>query len=307
MKFPFLKNDSTKKIRKPLIPWISEHHRLVVVNEQTFIEEKNWRLNRKNVLLFSAVVFLISAMLTLLLAKFTPIGRLIAPPVRFANTALRNEMESFYKQLDSLNREIKSNSNYIESLRKISSENFEYEKDAVKDTAKLKTESGTKTFADVPSKSEETQKLIDNARKEKEISKLVQSIFTDETNRFDKGSFVPPLRGIISDTFAPGRNHFGTDIVAAKGSVIVATRNGTVIMSSWSADTGHMIGIQHNNNLVSWYKHNSARLKNLGDRVAAGEAVAVIGNSGEMSSGPHLHFELWYNGQPVNPQNYIEF
>jgi murein DD-endopeptidase MepM/ murein hydrolase activator NlpD len=78
-------------------------------------------------------------------------------------------------------------------------------------------------------------------------------------------------------------------------------------MSTWSADTGHMIGIQHDNNLISWYKHNSARLKNLGDRVQAGEAIAIIGNSGEMSSGPHLHFELWYNGQPVNPQNYIQF
>jgi murein DD-endopeptidase MepM/ murein hydrolase activator NlpD len=307
MKFPFLKNDPNKKKNKPLIPWISDHHRLIVVNDQTFIEEKNWRLSPKNVLKFSIAVFLLSAMLTLLLAKYTPLGSLIAPPARFVNSSLRNEMESFYKELDSLNREIKSSGNYIESLKKISSENFEYEKDAVKDTAKLNTETGVKTFADVPSKSEETQKLIDNERKEKEINKLVQSIFSDESIRFDKGSFVPPLRGIVSDTFAPGRNHFGTDVVAAKGSVIVATRNGTVIMSSWSADTGHMIGIQHNNNLVSWYKHNSARLKNLGDRVSAGEAVAVIGNSGEMSSGPHLHFELWYNGHPVNPQNYIEF
>jgi murein DD-endopeptidase MepM/ murein hydrolase activator NlpD len=307
MKFPFLKRFLSKVKNKPLIPWISDHHRLVVMNEQTFVEEKKWRLNLKNVLLFSLSVFLVSALLTIILVKITPLGRLLAPPARFANNALKKEMENFYKELDSLNREINNNKNYIESLKKISSENFEYEKDAVKDTAKLNADAGVKTFADVPAKSDETKKLMDDTRKEKEITKLVQSIFTDETNRFDKSSFIPPIRGIVSDTFAPGRNHFGTDIVAAKGSVIVAARNGTVILSTWSADTGHMIGIQHNNNLVSWYKHNSARLKNLGDRVSAGEPIAVIGNSGEMSSGPHLHFELWYNGQPVNPQKYIEF
>jgi murein DD-endopeptidase MepM/ murein hydrolase activator NlpD len=118
---------------------------------------------------------------------------------------------------------------------------------------------------------------------------------------------IAPVSGVISDTFALGRNHLGIDIVAPKGSVIKAVRSGTVILSSWSSDTGHMIGIQHDNNLITWYKHNSARLKNTGDRVESGEAIAIIGNSGEMSSGPHLHFELWYAGQPVNPKNYIEF
>jgi murein DD-endopeptidase MepM/ murein hydrolase activator NlpD len=242
----------------------------------------------------------------MLVLKYTPLGKLVAAPTRLANKELRKEMEEIYINLDSLNKEVKSNAFYIESLRKISSEDFEFEKDVRMDS----TEKGpniSKTFADVPDKSKETNKLLKNVQKEKEINSLVQSLFSETGVKIDKSSFVAPVRGIVTDTFAPARSHFGTDIAATKGSVIQATRNGTVIMSTWSADTGHMIGIQHDNNLVSWYKHNSARLKNLGDRVQAGEAIAVIGNSGEMSSGPHLHFELWYNGQPVNPQNYIQF
>jgi murein DD-endopeptidase MepM/ murein hydrolase activator NlpD len=299
--------DKIKNIlQKPLFPWLTKEHRLVVINDNNFKEIKSWQLTRKNVIIFSSMTFLSIVLFTMLLLKYTPLGKLVAAPTRLANKELRKEMETIYVSLDSLNKEVKSNAFYIESLRKISSEDFEYEKDLRLDS----TEKGTnisKTFADVPDKSKETNKLLKNVQKEKEINSLVQSLFTEMGVKIDKSSFIAPVRGIVTDTFAPARSHFGTDIASTKGSVIQATRNGTVIMSTWSADTGHMIGIQHDNNLISWYKHNSARLKNLGDRVQAGEAIAIIGNSGEMSSGPHLHFELWYNGQPVNPQNYIQF
>ena len=293
-------------LQKPIFPWLTKEHRLVVINDNNFKEIKSWQLTRKNVIIFSSMIFLSISLFTMLVLKYTPLGKLVAAPTRLANKELRKEMEEIYINLDSLNKEVKSNAFYIESLRKISSEDFEFEKDVRMDS----TEKGpniSKTFADVPDKSKETNKLLKNVQKEKEINSLVQSLFSETGVKIDKSSFVAPVRGIVTDTFAPARSHFGTDIAATKGSVIQATRNGTVIMSTWSADTGHMIGIQHDNNLVSWYKHNSARLKNLGDRVQAGEAIAVIGNSGEMSSGPHLHFELWYNGQPVNPQNYIQF
>lgn len=295
-----------KKKKKNLLPWLNGQHRLALINDQTFTEEKNWRLNTKNVLIFSSVVFFVVTVLIILLMKFTPLGRIVGVQSRLVNKEGRKEMEKLYANLDSLNRELKGALTYVESLKKISSESFEYEKDIKKPENTQKTETLT-TFADVPKKSEETRQVIDNPGPIIKNANLVQPQFLESASRIDKSAFVSPVRGVVSDTFAPARGHYGTDIVAPKGTVVKAVKNGTVIMSSWSSDTGHMIGIQHDNNLLSWYKHNSSNLKKLGDRVSAGEAIAIIGNSGEMSNGPHLHFELWFNGQPVNAQKYVEF
>ena len=123
------------------------------------------------------------------------------------------------------------------------------------------------------------------------------------------GSFVffPPVVGYISDTFNFQKKHFAVDLVAKKNSKISSVLAGTVIVSDWSSEVGYFIGIQHKDNYISFYKHNSALLKKVGDYVSAGEHIAVIGNSGEFSTGPHLHFELWHNGSPVNPMDYIKF
>lgn len=101
--------------------------------------------------------------------------------------------------------------------------------------------------------------------------------------------------------------HFGVDLVAPKNEAIKATLDGTVIFAEWTLETGYVIEIQHTNNLISVYKHNSVLHKKQGDKVNAGDVIAIVGNSGELSTGPHLHFELWYNGIPINPQEYIMF
>ena len=119
--------------------------------------------------------------------------------------------------------------------------------------------------------------------------------------------FVIPLKGMITNEFDTKNNHFGIDIVGGKGDAVLATLPGTVILSTWSLETGYLVQIQHDNNLISVYKHNSVLLKKSGDRVVAGESIAIVGNSGENTTGPHLHFELWYNGNPVNPRDYITF
>ncbi|MFN5223434.1 MAG: murein hydrolase activator EnvC family protein, partial [Bacteroidota bacterium] len=119
--------------------------------------------------------------------------------------------------------------------------------------------------------------------------------------------FFAPVKGIVTSEFNPKIKHFGVDIVASANEVIKTTLDGTVIFSDWTSDTGYVIAIQHGNNIFSVYKHNSALLKSIGDFVKAGEVVAIIGDSGETSNGPHLHFELWYNGTAVNPTEYIAF
>ena len=116
-----------------------------------------------------------------------------------------------------------------------------------------------------------------------------------------------PLRGIVTSRFERQKSHFGIDIVAQADAAVKACLAGTVTLASWTTDAGHVLQIQHGNDLVSLYKHNSVLLKKVGDKVKAGEAIAIVGNSGELTTGPHLHFELWLKGEAVDPQAYMVF
>lgn len=120
--------------------------------------------------------------------------------------------------------------------------------------------------------------------------------------------FLPPILGFgITRGFDYKTSHWGADIVAKDGEPILCIADGTVIFSSWTEETGYVIAVQHRNDITSFYKHNSVVLRNVGDMVMAGEAIAIIGNSGKHTSGPHLHFEIWHKGQALNPENYISF
>ena len=119
--------------------------------------------------------------------------------------------------------------------------------------------------------------------------------------------FFIPLSGTFTEKYNVGKNHFGIDVVSVEGSIINSIADGVVVINNWTKETGFVIGVQHSDGFLSFYKHNSKILKNVGDYVKSGEGISVIGNSGELSSGPHLHFELWKNGESVNPENYIVF
>jgi murein DD-endopeptidase MepM/ murein hydrolase activator NlpD len=138
------------------------------------------------------------------------------------------------------------------------------------------------------------------------------NLLTNVSNRRDASEllelyFFAPINGIISSPFAPKIEHYGVDIVAKTNEPVKCVADGTVIMASWSQEYGHTIAVQHRNNLMTVYKHNSAVLKKVGAFVNAGEIISIIGNSGELTTGPHLHFEMWYDGNPVDPENYISF
>jgi murein DD-endopeptidase MepM/ murein hydrolase activator NlpD len=131
-------------------------------------------------------------------------------------------------------------------------------------------------------------------------------------NRSGSGSisnffFFTPIQGIISNGYNPANRHFGIDIVSKMNEAVKSVLDGTVILSAWTLQTGNIIAVQHQSNIISVYKHNSVLLKKEGDNVKAGDPIAIVGESGEMQTGPHLHFELWYNGNPVNPREYISF
>ena len=119
--------------------------------------------------------------------------------------------------------------------------------------------------------------------------------------------FFTPLKGIITNMFNPTQKHYGVDIVSKQNEAVKVVLDGTVIFSSWTLETGYVIVVQHSRNIVSIYKHNSAILKKAGDYVRAGEPIAIVGETGELVTGPHLHFELWSDGNPVDPKEYITF
>jgi len=136
-------------------------------------------------------------------------------------------------------------------------------------------------------------------------SPSVVTVFNTQSS--SRKLFYVPLEGTIIADFDAHNKHFGIDITGRKNDVIKAIQSGTVVSSEWTVDGEYVIAIQHENNMLSIYKHNSAVLKRVGDFVKAGEPIAFIGNSGEGYKGPILHFELWYGGSPVNPRDYIAF
>jgi len=117
----------------------------------------------------------------------------------------------------------------------------------------------------------------------------------------------PPVKGLVTSPFNLAQNHFGTDVATTKDNVIHAVQNGTVILAQWTLETGFVIQIQHDNDLISIYKHCSKLLKTTGDKVLSGDAVGIVGNTGEITTGPHLHLELWHKGTPINPEQFIVF
>ena len=129
----------------------------------------------------------------------------------------------------------------------------------------------------------------------------------NKSDNITRLNFFVPLKGYVTNKFNSSEQHFGTDIVAKPNATVMATLSGTVIMSTWTLDAGYIIEIQHDHGLISVYKHNSQLLKKTGSIVKAGEPIAIIGNTGEYTTGPHLHFELWHKGKPIDAENYIVF
>ena len=142
---------------------------------------------------------------------------------------------------------------------------------------------------------------------EREDSYSLKATSASSSSSESRLYYFTPLKGTVTNTFNQAEAHFGVDIVAPKNEAIKAALDGTVIFADWTVETGYVIQLQHKNNITSIYKHNSVLLKEVGQRVKAGEAIAIIGNTGKLSSGPHLHFELWKEGKAIDPMQFINF
>ena len=268
------------------------NYRFVIISDDSFEEKLSIKLNRLNILaLFGSFVF-VSFFAAMLLITYTPLKEYIPGK---STTEVQKSLIELSMKSDSLEKTLIGRQIYLQNLKKIINGD---DLIVAKKTEKIKNPQAEISF----------QKSIEDSllRIVVEGEDKSSITFNKEKNN-EVLMFFTPLNGNITDRFSVKKHHFGIDLVAKEKSRIAAVLEGTVILSNWNSETGYVIVVQHKNDYISLYKHNSVLLKNVGDFVSTGDHIAIIGNSGELSTGPHLHFELWHKGIPVNPENYISF
>jgi len=284
-----------KPKNKKLSDKLRHKYRLIIYNDNTFEEVWFMRLSRLNVFTLGGTSILAFIAIVTLLIAFTPIREFIPG---YPDSEMRRNLVRNAQRLDSLEHEIDVRDKYFQTINSIvrgeTPESFEESQDT------------NVTYEEVHFERSKHDSLLRQQIEEAEIFNLSLSGNGDNPD-FTRLHFYAPVQGIITRSFNPEKGHYGTDIVAEGNKVVVAVLDGTVTMANWTLETGYVIQIQHANNLISVYKHNAELLKKVGNHVSAGESIAIIGNSGEVTSGPHLHFELWHNGSALNSEDYIYF
>lgn len=284
------------KRRKILLNKLKHKYRLVFFNDNTFEEVWHFRLSLLNVLSVTGTVSLFLITIVTVLIAFTPLREFIPG---YPNEDMRRTIVINSMRLDSLEKQIRMRDQYFANLNNLISGKEQIKYETPQDSSKTyKNINFTKSIHD---------SLLRQRIEEEEQFNFSVSVNNKVENSISEMHFFPPVKGIITNNYDAKESHFGIDIVGSPNEVVKATLDGTVIMATWTLETGNIIQIQHQNNIVSVYKHNANLLKKVGNQVKAGDAIAIIGNSGELSTGPHLHFELWYNGKPINPVEYIIF
>lgn len=281
----------SKKIKKKLL----HKYRLVILNDDTFEERLSLNLTRLNVFILGTISAIMLIVATTILIAFTPLKEYIPG---YSSTTLKKKAVKLSFKTDSLQRAIDLNEKYFASIKQVLQgevSTVQFNKDSIIQAAKQEA-----SQVDLNPIKE------DSILRQKVDKEDKYSLFETATS---KANFVlfPPVNGTISDNYNVKTKHYAVDVVVAKDTPIKSTADGTVIFAEWTAQTGHVIIIEHSQGLISVYKHNASLTKSQGDLVKAGEVIATAGNTGELSTGPHLHFELWSDGYPVNPTNFIDF
>lgn len=286
---------SEKKQKKKFARKLLNKYRLVVLNEDTFEERFSIKLTRLNVFVLVSLlsIFLVAA--TTFIIAFTSLREFIPG---YSSTKLKKQATELTYKTDSLQQVIALNEQYFASIKRVLTgdvKTVQFNRDSILEAAKNDSE--------MPVVYPTKEDAILRAKVDKE----------DKYNLFESAisssNFVlfPPVNGPISAGYNVKEKHYAVDIVVAKSTPVKATADGTVIFAEWTTETGYVVIIEHSHELISIYKHNASLTKEQGDLVKAGEVIAMTGNTGEYSTGPHLHFELWSRGYPINPTNFIDF
>ncbi len=287
------------KPKKTISERLTTKYQLVIRNEENLAEKSNVGFTYAKLMVISASLFLILFIGSLFLSK-TLLAKWFDP--KHAQMEANKKLYELALKVDSLAIEVNQKDMFIQNFQRILSGD---------------TSSGFTDPAQVLGEDGKPAKAIGNLdlassdslfRKEFEKSEFSVVSLTESKNReLGEAFFFTPITGFISDHYDVKKGHFGIDIVAKTNEPVKCTADGMVIMASWTQDSGHVIAVQHRGNLVSIYKHNAGLLKKVGNFINAGEIISIVGNSGEMTDGPHLHFEMWYNGNSLNPEDFVTF
>jgi murein DD-endopeptidase MepM/ murein hydrolase activator NlpD len=283
--------------RKKIYRKLRNKYRLVVMNDETLEEKTSLRLSPLNVFVFSGTLVIGLVVFTIYLVAFTPLREYIPG---YTDVTMRRKLIGLTVQSDSMQALLNAQALYLGNLRNVI--------DGVAGEDSLTGSGGAERRYDTIRQLVRTREdSLLRAEVEAQDQYALAASLPGSPGGIGSFYFFTPLKGTLTAEFDPRIKHFGVDIVSGPGEPIKSTLDGTVLVADWTTETGYLIGIQHANNLFSMYKHNSALLRKPGDFVKAGEVVAIVGNTGELTTGPHLHFELWYNGTAVNPLDYIAF
>lgn len=273
---------------------LTDKYRLVVLNEDTFEERISLKLSRLNVFVLGGIFSILLVAITAVIIAFTPIKEYIPG---YLSTKLKANAVKLTFEADSLKQKLAILENYTKALKPVLTGEITSE-----EIDSLQVEARQITIDE----SELNASKEDSLFREK-VERITQFALLDNAKSNVKIVFFAPLKGTISQSFDANSKHFAVDIVAKKGTPIKAAADGTVIFSGWSAETGYAIILKHNKDFITVYKHNGNLLKQQGDFVKSGEVIASVGSTGELTTGPHLHFELWKGGYAINPTNFIDF
>ena len=280
--------DKTKKQKKQ----INKNYRLAVMEENSYQEKFALSLSIRNIFLISSSIAFVIILITSLLIFYTPIREYIPG---YDTTKIRIQAVQNLDKLDSIMNSLEKNEQFIEAFsRTINGQDFlnQYE------NSKIKELDITDLEVSISIEDSILRKIV-------EVEDKFNIIETEDD--FQAPNLISPASGIISEGFDFGKQHYGVDIVLKERTPIKAVYDGIVLFSEWTLNYGYTVVVFHKNELISTYKHNQSVKVETGDFVQTGEVIALSGNTGEFTSGPHLHFELWDLQGPINPEDLIKF
>jgi murein DD-endopeptidase MepM/ murein hydrolase activator NlpD len=283
-----------KQKKEQLLQKMLHRYRLVILNEDTFEERISFQVNRLNVILIFVFSAILLIALTSIFIAFTPLREYIPG---YSSTQLRKQATATAYKIDSLEVELIKKEQFFKSIKAALRGEDVSTADTSSAVAKTKIDPDTVDF----SPSEEDLALREEVEQEDKYNLMEEAVFQSNF------SFYPPVKGVLTSAYSVQEKHFAVDVATEKDEPIKATADGTVIFAEWSVETGYVVIIEHQFGLLSVYKHNASLLTSQGDLVEAGQVIALAGDTGELSSGTHLHFELWIDGNPIDPTEFISF
>ena len=294
---------NTNRSKKAIIKNLSDKYRLVFLDNESFEEKGAIVLSKLSIAVYFLFSLIVLIALVFILISVTSLKKWIPGyPDTVEQELLKTKYIDDIVKLTQLENKIASNKLYYANLEKVLKGDFVNDS-LLSDSFSFYQDTSSINFSTSSSDSMLRKKI---SEREKYDISIIDQIGSKDDNL--KGIlFFSPLIGEITNQFNLKNGHIGIDIIASKNEAVKSVLEGTVLFSDWTPENGHIIQVQHNRNLISIYKHNSVILKTTGDRVSAGEPIAIVGNSGSLSTGPHLHFELWYNGVPLDPEKFIVF